>query len=146
MTESAGISSFGTLLKIGDGATPTEVFTTIAEVKDISGPSLKLNTDELTNHGSPGGWKEKVGTLLEAGDLSFDLNFVPTHATHNPTTGLIADQTARTKRNFQLVFPDTASTTWAFTALVTEFEPAEPVEGVLKASVTLEITGQPTLA
>ncbi|KKK53886.1 hypothetical protein LCGC14_3090310, partial [marine sediment metagenome] len=34
---SNAISSFGTLLKVGDGA-GTEVFTTIAEVMDIDGP------------------------------------------------------------------------------------------------------------
>ena len=37
MTE--GIIGLGTLLKIGDGATP-EVFTAIAEVKDITGTGL----------------------------------------------------------------------------------------------------------
>lgn len=145
MTESAAVSSFGTLLKIGDGGDP-ETFTTIAEVQDTSGPSLELGTEETTHHTSPGGWKERVGTLLDAGEVSFDLNFLPTHATHNPTTGLIADMVNRVKRNFQLVFPDAGSTTWSFTALVTGFEPDEPVEGKLTASVTLEVTGQPTLA
>jgi hypothetical protein len=34
-----GVIGLGTRLKIGDGATP-EVFTAIAEVKDITGPRL----------------------------------------------------------------------------------------------------------
>jgi predicted secreted protein len=143
MTEA--ISSFGTLLKIGDGATPTENFTTIAEVQDISGPGLEQRTEEVTHHGSTGGWVERIGTLLDAGEVGFDINFLPTHATQDPSTGLIADMKNRTKRNFQLVFPDGSSTTWEFTALVTGFEPDEPVEGKLSASVTLEVTGQPTL-
>jgi predicted secreted protein len=142
---SPAIASFGTLLKIGDGAGP-ENFTTIAEVRDISGPKLEQATEEVTHHGSAGGWREFVGTLLSAGEVTFDLNFVPTGATHNPTTGLIADLKNRVKRNFKLVFPDTAVTTWAFTALVTGFEPEESVEGSLAASVTLQVTGQPTLA
>jgi len=37
MTE--GVIGLGTLLKIGDGASP-EVFAAIAEVKDITGPGL----------------------------------------------------------------------------------------------------------
>ncbi len=143
---SDALSSFGTLLKVGDGATPTENFTTIAEVRDISGPKLEQETEEVTSHGSPGGWKEYVGTLLSAGEVTFDLNFVPTEATHNPSTGLIADLKNRVKRNFQLVFPDASTTTWAFTALVTGFEPDEPVAGSLSAAVTLQVTGQPTLA
>lgn len=143
---SDAISSFGTLLKIGDGGSPTENFTTIAEVLDISGPALEQATEEVTSHSSVDGWREHVGTLLSAGEVSFDVNFVPTHATHNPSTGLIKDMTDRTKRNFQLVFPDAGSTTWQFTALVTGFEPDEPVEGKLGASVTLQVTGKPTLA
>lgn len=143
---SNALSSFATLLKIGDGATPTENFTTIAEVRDISGPKLELGTEEVTHHGSPGGWKEFVGTLLDAGEVTFDLNFIPTEPTHNPTTGLIADMKNRVKRNFKLVFPDGGATTWTFAALVTGFEPDEPVEGSLSAAVTLKLTGQPTLA
>lgn len=141
----SGISAFGTLLKIGDGG-GTEVFTTIAEVKDISGPSLKLDTEEVTSHSSTGGWREYIATLLDAGEVTFDVNFIPTNATHSQTSGLLKDLKNKTLRNFQLVFSNVGATTWAFSAFVTGFEPAEPVEGVLAASVTLKITGQPTLA
>lgn len=141
-----GISAFGTLLKVGDGGSPTESFTTIAEVFNIGGPSLSLDPIEITNHSSTGGWKEFVGGLLDGGEVSFDINYDPVGATHDASTGLIADMVARTQRNFQLVFPDTGNTTWSFTALVTAFEPSEPVDDKLAASVTLKLTGQPTLA
>jgi len=140
-----GISAFGTLLKVGDGGTP-ESFTTIAEVSNIGGPALKLEPIDVTNHSSTGGWKEFVGGLLEGGELSLEINYDPTHATHDASTGLIADMAARTVRNFQLVFPDTSSTTWSFAALVTGFEPSEPVDGKLSAAVALTVSGQPTLA
>lgn len=140
------ISSFGIQLKLGDGATPTESFTTIAEVKDTKPPALKQATEEVTNHGSTGGWREFVGTLLEGGEVTFTLNFVPTDATQGYSTGLIADLVNKTLRNFQLIFPDAGSTTWAFAAHVTGFEPDAKVEGALEADVTLEISGQPTLA
>jgi len=58
---------------------------------------------------------------------------------------LIADMKNRTKRNYELIFPDVGVTTWPFTALVTGFEPDEPVDDALSASVTLKITGKPTL-
>lgn len=139
------ISSFGTLLQIGDGGTP-ESFTTIAEVLDISGPDLSLDTEEVTSHDSPGGWEEHIGTILRSGEVTFDVNYVPTEATHDASTGLIADMVARTVRNFKLVFPDAGSTTWSFSALVTGVKPAAPVEGSLKGSITLKVTGQPALA
>lgn len=143
---SNALNSFGTLLKIGDGATPTEGFTTIAEVLDISGPALKANTEDVTSHSSTGGWEESIPTTLAAGEVTFDVNFIPTTATQSQTSGLLRDLKNKTKRNFQLVFPDTGSTTWPFAAYVTGFEPKAPVKGKLSAAVTLMITGQPTLA
>ena len=85
MASSIAIPAYGTLLKIGDGGSP-ENFTIVAEVKDISGPKMKADTAETTTH-SPGGvaptsaWKEYLATLLEAGDVTFKVNFVPTNAT-----------------------------------------------------------------
>ena len=87
-----------------------------------------------------------VGGLLSGEEVSLDINYNPTHATHDASTGLIADMVNRTVRNFQLVLPDANSTTWSFSALVTAFEPSEPIDDKLSASVTLKVTGQPTLA
>jgi len=49
-------------------------------------------------------------------------------------------------RNFQLVFPDSAATTWQFAALVTGYEPKEPVGGKLSADIKLKLTGQPNFS
>ena len=142
----AAKSSFGTFLKIGDGAT-SEAFATIAEVKDIKGPKLKLNTEDVTSHDSTDGWAEIIGTILEAGDVSFDLNWLPANITQSFTTsGLLKDMVDRTKRNFQLVVPAASTLTWTFAAYVTEFQPELKVKGAQSASVKLEITGKPTLA
>jgi predicted secreted protein len=139
------ISSFGTLLKIGDGAV-AESFTTIAEVKDIDGPNLKMDTVDVTSHSSGGGWEEVIGTVLRSGEVMFDINFLPTSATQGYGTGLLKDLVNRTVRHFQLVFPNAGNTTWSFSALVTAFTPNAAVVGELKASISLKVTGQPTLA
>ena len=136
------LSAFGTLLKIGDGAS-SETFTTIAEVTDIGGPELALEISEVTSHSSTNGWKEKIGALLDGGQVSFSINYIPTNSTHNNTNGLIADMVARTLRNFTLTFPQ--ATVWSFSALVVGFSPTEPIDNGLTADVTLEISGQPTL-
>jgi len=135
----------GTLIKQGDGASP-EVFTTIAQVVGLGGPSISLDPLDVTNHSSVEGWKEFVGGLLDGGELTLEINFDPADGTHDSTTGLIKDMTDRTVRNFQLVFSDTANTTWTIPALVTGFEPAAPVDGKLSASVTLKVSGKPTFA
>ncbi|MFA5162091.1 MAG: phage tail tube protein [Elusimicrobiales bacterium] len=139
---SEAISGFGTKLKMGDGASP-EVFSDIAAVSKVGGPGVSLDTIDVTADDSPGGYKEYAAGLLDAGEIKLELNFLPANASQ---TGLLTALTSRAAKNFKLVFPDTANTTWSFSAFVTNFEPDAPVDGKLAASVTLKITGQPTLA
>ncbi len=143
---SQATAAFGTFLQLGDGAAPIENFVTIAEVLDIAGPELGLDTAETTSHDSPGSYEEWVGTILRTGNVSFDVNFLPTDATQSFAAGLILDQANKTLRNFKLIFTDVGATTWSFAALVTLFTPAAPVADKLSASVTLKLSGQPTLA
>jgi predicted secreted protein len=135
--------SYKTLLKMGDGATP-EVFATIAEVKDIKGPAMKLDTEDATSHDSTDGWKEFIPTLLEGGEVGFEIQFVPTGATHSYVAGLLKLMVDRTLKNYNLVFPD--ATTWTLPAYVTEFSPENSVKGISTASISLKLTGKPTLA
>lgn len=137
------VSSHGTLLKIGDGG-GSETFTTIGEVNDISGPSLTVNTEEVTSHDSAG-VREFIPTLKEFGEITFDINF-NNAATQGFSGGLYNDAINRTKRNFQIVIPTTSAKTGSFAAYVTGFELQEPVDGVLKASITLRPTGALTWA
>lgn len=138
------IASFGTLVKIGDGGS-SETFTTIAELRDISGPSFSLATVDVTPQTATGAWREFVATLLDAGEVTFDINFIPTENTHDVGAGLIKDMKNRTNRNFQVVWSDTGSTTWTLSTYITGFSPTAPVDGELSASITLKITGEPTI-
>lgn len=140
-----GQIAFGTLLKMGDGGGP-ETFTTVAEVTDIGGPDMSMETVDITNHSSPGAWKEKAAGLLDAGKVPFTINFIPTGATHGNSAGLVYAFKNRLKKNWQLVFPDGSSTTWAFPAFITKLSPKEPIDDKLSADIELEITGAPTLA
>lgn len=138
---SSAVSSFGTLLKIGDGATPSENFTTIAEVRDISGPEYTRDTEEVTNHSTVGGYKEYIATLKDGGDVSFDLNFFQ-DTTHE---ALWDDYEAGTVRNFQIVFTvPSGDDTLTFAGIITSVGHSMPVQGVLTRSVTIKVTGQGT--
>jgi hypothetical protein len=143
MTEA--ISSFGTLMKIGDGQA-TETFTTIAEVLDINGLGISLDTEDATNHSSTDGWEEVIPTILRTDPITFTIQFIPTNATHSYSTGLIGDAASRTLRNFQIVFPDAAATTWTAACYVRKVSPSAPVAGKLTADVELKPSGKPSLA
>ena len=134
----AKYAAYGTALKL-DG-------TAYANVTNISGPGLSLDTEDVTSHDSTGAWEEVVGTILRSGEITLDLVYDPANATHDASTGLIAKMVARTSDEYTLVFSDSGSTTWTFDAYVTGFEPSASVDGALTASATFKLTGQPTLA
>jgi hypothetical protein len=143
MPISNSISAFGTLLKRGNGATP-EVFTAIAEVGDIAGPQLKTQFEDATNHGSTNGFEESIPTTKSLGAITFPIGFIPSDATHSYSAGLVGDWYNKTKHNYQMVFPD--STTWTFACYVEQVSIKAPVKGQLGADITMRITGSPVLA
>lgn len=134
------VAATGTQLKIGDGG-GTEVFTTIAEVGDISGPSLTTATEEVPAHDG-NGWMQRIATLKDAGEISFSLWF----NNASSQTALYNDFLSRVKRNFQLVIPTTVPKTFTFAAFVTSFSFNLPVAGALSADITLTINDQVTMA
>ncbi len=138
---SNAISSFGIKLQMGDGSDP-ENFDDVAELQDIKGPGIKVDFEEVTNHGSPEGWEEVIPTILRAGEVTFDLNYIPSEGTHQD---IVDHMTHRDLVNWKLVFPDAGNTTWQFAAYVADFEPEAPVKGKLGSSVKLRITGKPSL-
>lgn len=139
---SNALAAFGTLLKLGTTNTTAATFTTIAEVGDIDGPSDEVETIDVTNHSSSGARKEFVAGLIDGGEVSFQINWIPDDPTHDQTTGLEAVKNAREMRRYQIVFPDL--TTLTFSALVTQFARKAPVADKLSADITLKISGEPT--
>lgn len=118
----------------------------IAAVTNISGPGLSLDTEDVTSHDSTEAWEEVVATILRSGEVTLDLIYDPAAATHkNASGGLLYDMTTRASTTYSITFPDTAASVWSFTAFVVGFEPSMPHDGSLTASVTLKITGKPTL-
>jgi predicted secreted protein len=79
----SGRNAFGTEFRRGNGATPTETFTTIANVTNIGGPARSRETIDVTTHGSPDAWMEFIGGLKNGGEVSLDINYDPAEATHD---------------------------------------------------------------
>lgn len=142
MAATVGTTGFGTLLKVGNGAT-VEVFTTVAEVKSISGPNLSLEFAEATHMESPNGFREYLPTFKDSGDVTLECNFLPANTQHKQLT---TDMVARTLRNFKLNWPNTGGTVWSFAAYISGFSPSASVGDMLAASVTLRPTGAVTIS
>jgi len=121
--------------------------TTVAQVTNVSGPSLTLDSEDVTCHDSTSAFEEVVGTILRGGEMTLDIVYDPADDTHDATagSGLLSRLEGRALTNFSLIFPDTGSTTWAFDGYVSGFEDSAAVDGALTASVTVKLDGVPTL-
>lgn len=139
---SRAIFGLGTQLQSGDAQVP-ENFSTVAEVRSISGPTLTTDILDVTNHESQGGVREFKGGLIDPGELTFDLAFQPGEPTHGNKAGLQRDQLAKTTRNYHLVWPPGIGFTWAFVGIITGLPLTFPIDEVITASVTIKITGLP---
>lgn len=140
---SNALEAFGTLMQVSTAGSAGS-YQTIAEVGDITGPSLKAQMEDVTNHSSAGGYEEKIPTTLSLGQIKFPINFIPTDASHSYSAGLVKKWNDKTLTYFNLVFPDT--TNWEFTGYVEQIDFKAPVKGKLSADVTITPTGQPTLS
>jgi hypothetical protein len=128
---------------MGDGGGP-ETFSTIVEVTELNLPEITLSTEDATSHDS-NGWMEVIGTLLDGGEISGKINWRPTHATHDETTGVLSAIMNRSKKNWQMVLP-TSLKAFAFAGLLTKFKGLAPVDGKLEAEFTIKTSGAVTIA
>lgn len=140
---SAGLTDDAT----SNATTAGVALTATAQVTNISGPSLSLDTEDVTTHDSSGAWEEVVGTILRGGEITLDIAYDPAEDTHDATAGngLLSRMEGKTKTDFSIVFPDSASTTWNFDGYVTGFESDAAHDGALTASVTIKLDGDPVL-
>ena len=68
------LPSRGTLFQAGDGtAAPNEVFTTRAQVRSISGPSLKNTALDVSEHDGPLPYMEFIPGLNDPGEVSIEV-------------------------------------------------------------------------
>jgi len=140
MATTEAFAGYGTVLKRGDAGSP-EIFTAVAEVVSLSGLDMDLQMIEATHMTSPNAWREYIPNLKDAGELTVEMNFVPSSSEQDPSTGFLADHENRTLRNWQILFSDDAGTVVQFAAYVTGFGVSTAVDAKTDASLRLRITG-----
>ena len=133
----AGFSGFGVQFQRGDGEDP-EVFTTIGEATNISGPGFDRDTIDVSSHDSPDGIREYVGGLVDGGEVTFTVNWDP-----GEHVALIDDFQDAQPRNYKIVMPDPPGGDWEFPAFITGMGHEYPHDDKMSADFTFKIAGAP---
>jgi len=131
------IKAQGTLLQLGSGSPLSYV--SIAEINSFSGPGGSVSVIDVTDLASAA--KEKRPGMNDNGQLAFECNLIPTNTQH---AALREAKENGTTIKIKLIFTDTGATEWTFDAIVVGFSVSGSVDGVVKASVSLEISGEIT--
>ena len=132
------LSGHGTILAVQ--LTPGGAFTDIAELGDITPPSLERNEFDATTQNED--IDAYVLGVLRRGLFSVPLNFIPDEATHDHITGvqkLLIDNTMTGwKVSFNQVSP---VIDWIMSGQVKSFVPSAPVDGKLSADMSVRLSG-----
>jgi predicted secreted protein len=133
---STAVFAQGTLIKLGNGASP-EVFTTVPGDQDISYAPPMPDEIDVTSHSSAGGYREYLAGLLGKGKVATKVFYNPAEATH-----VNLRQAHGTYNNFQMVFKGSPTETVTFSALV-NITLDDAVAKAREMAVDLSITGTP---
>ncbi len=136
--------AYGSTLQLGDGAT-SEAFTSIAEITELTPPSMSRDDIDVTSHSSPDGYREFIAGMRDGGEVSFKANWLPTNATHDFTTGLGETFNDNVTHNWKIILPDSVVAI-SFAGFLTAFETDTPLEEQATLSGTIKVSGKPTIA
>lgn len=138
---------YGTLFQHGDQASP-EVWTTIAEIFSIDGPSLTRNLPDASNMDSPGGFAEFIGGLKDGGEITLGMNFLPNNVTQDASAaGLLGLYVGGALEHFRIQWPQYSPTIMmVLFGVVQTWQPTIPTEDKMTLATTIKVSGQPVLS
>lgn len=121
---------------IGTGTTITFNTSAIAEILDVTPPGMSRESIQSSHMGTTTAHTFLPSKLYDGGELQLDLAFDPKYAI--PFNGVVAACV--------ITFPDSSATKWTFDAFITGYEPTDPLEDRMTASLTLKVTGTVTIS
>lgn len=134
---SNAFSGVGAEFRRWDGA---GAWAKLAEVNNISGPSMTRETIDVTSLDSAGGYREFIAGFRDAGTISMSMNF-----TRDNFDTIKGDFESDTRQNYEIVLPDTDNTSFEFEGLVTECPLTIPPDDKVTIDVTIKISGEVTV-
>ncbi len=135
----------GTLLQVGNGAGPPEVFTTIGQRVTIGGPNLQVEAVDQTDL-DDAVVTSRPGQIPDMGELSLSIFFDPANTGHQQLETDCLTPGPTTIRSYRLVFNNNTSSRphREFKAFPTAFATnGMERNGNLGADVTLKVNTKP---
>lgn len=139
MSATKAVIGKGTTIGYAADATnaPSTFSTVFTEVKKTNMPKIKTSQAKATHFLSPNNFHEYVIGWNDAGEVSFEANYVASDRT--VLMGML-----NTYHWFQITYPDTHTDT--FRGFIVEIDGDVPNEEVITAKVSIKVTSAPVFA
>lgn len=144
-------TGMGAILSVGDGESP-ENFTAVMGVKSISGPSITRDTHDTTDMAAVSIYRTFVGGLVDAGEVSFEANWLPREPSQNQSDGGLMAEFDRSScdsiRNMRIAIPDCPGEPEAymqFSGILSGMNIEIPMDDLMGFSGTVKVSGRPEL-
>lgn len=129
--------------RIGYGTT-YEIFysggyVAVGEVFDAVPGTPTTDRVDATHYQSPGKRREKISGLIDSGDGSFQINWVPGDATDLMLRALLA---SGANVNHKITFPN--GVTLVYAAAITGYDKGIPIDDRMVGSITVSVSGDET--
>ena len=135
---SSATIAFGSVFKY-EGPPEVEV----AELTNISGPSLSADTIEVTSHDSTSRYREFLQGIRDGGEITVEGNSVSGNAGQARVYSHYLSDTAGGVQKVVIALND--GSYWLASCIVTNFQPTDaPYDGKIPFSATFKVTGVPT--
>lgn len=143
-------TGFGAELQRGDGQSP-ENFHSIVGIKSITGPNIQRDTHDTTDMQSTN-FREFIGGLVDAGEVQFEGNFIPTDDTQGQGEGGFLAEFDKTscdsRRNWRILVPECEGEPdvyLEFAGVVTAAGMGFPMDDLMPFNGTIKVSGRPEL-
>lgn len=124
---------YGSTFGIHNGS----IYVDVAEVTNITWPGYSRDAVDATHMASPDTFREYIPGLMDAGEVTIELNFQPS------ASDVIVAAMVAGKGAFQI--EHVSGVKVQFDAIVTGYEPTVPLDDKMVASATFKVTGKPVL-
>ena len=135
MTKSIGYGSV-LILCSSDNTTENKVI----QVRNISGPGVSGADVDTTTLDSSSNYRTFVGGLLDPGELTFNIVYDSTEATHALIAHLMGE---RHTAAWKVCIGSTAGVTTSFNGHIKGMAREIPLDDVITCDVTVKVTGVP---
>jgi predicted secreted protein len=140
----------GAQIQKGDGASP-ENFVAVLGVTSITGPNIQREAIDVTDMDS-GTYRKFIGGLVDAGEVSFEANFLPRSASQNQESGgFMAEfdkHSCNSAGNWRIALPPCEGEPdgyFQFSGDVTGQQIQMPGDAKMSFSGSIKVSGRPVL-